>query len=134
MYLDKGILRSTPNAIIGGALLALIEGLGFFMGRMSAPTPQAAAAPGTLTTGSMMMGGGMMPRLEGVVTMPPLRTLTPTLEPMRDELAVEAQLKAAEGKRRGTTADTPVFSPAPEFSSEDFSFSDDDDFEDDLSS
>jgi import inner membrane translocase subunit TIM17 len=153
-----GARAAATNAVIGGALLALIEGVGFMFGRMSTPTPASPMAPGTTAGAAMMMMGaqenaaptGLLPR----------QTLTGALEPISEQQpAFEATLEedsdwlrsrqdrvsaAAEQAKqtsafklrsplpqvgRTTAPRLPVYTAAQEFSSEDFTFNDQGDFD-----
>jgi import inner membrane translocase subunit TIM17 len=149
------------NAVIGGALLGLIEGLGFVMGRVLSP---AAVQPMAGMPGGNLSGG---PNLANLAALQPRRTLAPVLDEAEEDRAGTAASASEEmnleeagavelapaafgkstPKSNSSTASKPsasqypflnpqqrrpapvVYSAAAEFSPEDFSFNDADDFE-----
>jgi len=146
------------NAIIGGALLGLIEGVGFIIGRMSQGSSAPPPAPGTTlgnpadaANSGMAMGSRHMP----LATMQPRQLLSPALEDpaaemgwgMEDEDMGSAAERLAANQATsdaanrslsplsssflasGSKAPPPIYTATPEFSSDDFSFNDTGDFD-----
>jgi import inner membrane translocase subunit TIM17 len=139
-----GWKAAAVNAAIGGALLGLIEGAGFLLGRMMGGGAHAPAAPGMNLSGGVGMGAL---DITGRGQPQPRHTLQSRLDSAHDHAAPmgleEEVVDLAPGYNphpslqkksvwaAGARKPAPVvYSSAVPFSQEDFTFNDADDFDD----
>lgn len=136
------------NAGIGGLLLGLIEGVGFVIGRMTNPSAShAPMAPG-MQSSSMAAGGlGAASKPLSLSMLQPRRTLAPKLDEhdaavqhltLDDDEVMQADVAATSmtsktgatsSKWRGQGPAPVIYSSAVEFSADDFTFNDNEDFD-----